>query len=386
MKVGPARPRLSLAKKLRFSAILFVLFFAAFETAARVGSYLYYGRNPYYLLYGLRSWSNEEGEGHTDKYAGYMKFPPNRTLEYGTPEPARINSLGFRGADFEPRKRPGTFRVICMGASSTFGYLNTDAETYPVRLEGLLADLDVEVINAGIPHFTTDHLLACLEGELLSYQPDLLTIYTGCNDAVRPEAETHVQKACRVLDEYSAGYAALRKGINAAFGDVLFGQWTPYLNRMDAAAVQRQIDLHLQTTRANFERMIAAARERGVPFVFILQPITTWFDKESRGLIASTEPRTTYEEEFARLEEMLVERGGLPGFEVTLYVHHYLNDCIRELAREHGIPVVDNVALVAEHPEGLGSKVHLTKEANARLAEALAQTIRPMVEESRSHE
>ena len=59
------RPRWSLAKKLRFAAILFLLFFTGLEAAARVGSYFYHGRNPYYLLYGLRSWSNEEGEGHT---------------------------------------------------------------------------------------------------------------------------------------------------------------------------------------------------------------------------------------------------------------------------------------------------------------------------------
>jgi len=378
------RPRWSLAKKLRFAAILFLLFFGGLEVAARVGSYFYHGRNPYYLLYGLRSWSNEEGEGHTDKREGYFKFPPNQTLEFGTPEPARINNQGFRGVDFEAAKAPGAFRVVCLGASSTFGYLNADPDTYPVRLAHELEDLDVEVINAGIPHFRTDHIAAALEEELLALEPDLLTLYTGCNDAVRPLAETGVQRLCRALDEYSAAYAAVRKGVNAVFGDVLFGQWTAYTSSMDAEAIQRQVDLHVEMTRANTERIFALSDEAGVPIVFVRQPITTWFEKESKGLLDEGAARTTYEAEYETLSRALAERGGLPGFEVTLWVHHHLLAVMEEIGSRYGAPVVDNVALVAEQPDGLGSKVHLTRDANVRLAAALAEVIRPIAEEART--
>ena len=373
----PDRPRLSLSKRLRYALLTFFLVFLGIEVAARVGSYLMNGRNPYYLLYGFRSWSNEEGVGHTVKLDGYFKFPENVVIEYGTPEPARINALGFRGADFTPEKPAETFRVICMGASSTFGYLNADPDTYPVRLEGLLGD-GAEVINAGIPHFTTDHILACLEQELLGYQPDVLTIYTGCNDAVRPMAETNIQKVQRVLDEYSAGYAALRKGVNATFGDVFFGQWTPYLQWMTAEGIQRQIDLHLEMTRGNFEKIIAQAKQADVPLVIVRQPITLWFERESRDIVTADSPRTAYEQEYAELEQRFQEEGVLRGYEVTLYVHHHLNAAIDELAREHGLTVVDNVALLAEEPDGLGSKVHLTASANERLAQALFEAIGPL--------
>jgi lysophospholipase L1-like esterase len=237
----------------------------------------------------------------------------------------------------------------------------------------------VEVINAGIPHFTTDHIVAALEEELLGYGPDVLTVYTGCNDAVRPLAETAVQKVCRSLDVYSAGYATLRKVTNALLGQALFGQWTPYLSRMEAEAIQRQLDLHVEKTRTNMERVVAIAEEHGIPLVIVRQPITTWFDRESRGLVAGDAPRTTYEAEFEELAATLEREGALPGFEVTLYVHHHLLDVMDELAAAHGLPVVDNVALVAQHPEGLGSKVHLTAEANLRLAEALAEVIRPLL-------
>jgi hypothetical protein len=41
------------------------------------------------------------------------------------------------------------------------------------------------------------------------------------------------------------------------------------------------------------------------------------------------------------------------------------------LAAQHGWPVVDNIALVDEDRSRLSSWVHLTPEANQRLAEAL---------------
>src|SRR5262245_38053152 len=202
-------PRLQLSrkKKIVFSILVFAVFCVAAELGARVVSYFYYGRNPYYLFYGYRSWTNDDGAGHSHKLDGYFKFPANEVIEYGTPEPCRINNHGFRGADFEAVKPPGTFRVICLGASSTFGYLNSDRTTYPFLLGQLLGEQvgerRVEVLNCGIPHFNTDNIAAALEHEILGYEPDLLTLYTCCADSYRPLAETTLQKLCRGLDEYS---------------------------------------------------------------------------------------------------------------------------------------------------------------------------------------
>ena len=387
MIAPPSAPiQLGTRKKLTYTLVVFVGFFLSVELAARVGSFLVYGRNPYYLLYGLRSWSNEEGEGHTDKRSGYFKFPPDQRLEFGTPEPSRINNQGFRGEDFDVQKPAGVFRIACLGASSTFGYLNRDHETYPHRLSERLAELDpgrsgpaIEVINAGIPHFNTENIVAALEGEILGWDPDLMTLYTGCNDAVRPLAESRIQATCRAFDEYSAAYAGMRKALNGVFGEVLFGQWTPYLARMERAAIERQLALHEARTRENVARIIALAEGQGIPLVLIRQPITTWFDREARGLVPAGEGRETYEDEYARLSAELEAQGWLRGFEVTLYVHHRLLDVLDELAAAHGLTTVDNVALVAAEPDGLGSKVHLTAPANARLAEVLAETLAPLL-------
>ena len=384
--VAVSVPTLGWRKKVVFTAIVFLVFLLGSECIARVASYLAHDRNPYYLLYGFRSWTGDDGVGHSEKHDGYFKFPPDQVIRYGTPEPCRINNHGFRGADFAAEKPANTFRIMCLGASSTFGYLNTDDGTYPVVLAGLLgprlAGREIEVINAGIPHFTTDNILAALEQEVFDYEPDLVTIYTGCNDAVRPLAETGWQRSSRVLDEYSAAYAGIRKLVNRALGPILFSQWTGYLATMDQPSIERQLRLHEQRTRGNFERILELTAERGIEVVVIRQPITLWFDRVERGLARDSDPRTTYEEEHERIVTQLRDEGYVQGFEVPLLVHHRLQEIIEELARERDLAVVDNVALVAEVPTGLGSRVHLTRQGNERLAGALHEAVRPIVERS----
>jgi lysophospholipase L1-like esterase len=295
----------------------------------------------------------------------------------------RIGNHGFRGADFATEKPAGVLRVICMGASSTFGYLDHDEETYPYYLERELeagqGSENVEVINAGIPHSTSSNVVAMLRQELLDYQPDVLTFYEGYNDASHPMAESALQALSRWCDEYSAAYAGLRKVVTSAAGPVLFGRWSEYLPHMDRAALERQLALHLEGWRASLEGMTALAAEHGVPLVLVRQPMTLWFDRLARGQVHDGDPRPTYEEEYSAIAEKLASDGLVDDLEARLYIHHHLLEAQDAFAREHSLAVVDNVALLAEHPEGLGSRIHLFPEANERLAHALAGAIAPLL-------
>ena len=75
---------------------------------------------------------------------------------------------------------------VATGASSTYGYHARDDFTYPATLERLLNERNdgrYEVINLGIPHYTTSNIVALLREEALDYEPDLVTLYSGHNDA-----------------------------------------------------------------------------------------------------------------------------------------------------------------------------------------------------------
>lgn len=94
------------------------------------------------------------------------------------------NSYGFRGKEFSTRKEPEKKRIVCMGASTTYGFYVEPEETYPARLERLLLQngIDAEVINAGVPGWiSTDNLLN-LQLRILPLQPDLIIVYQGRNE------------------------------------------------------------------------------------------------------------------------------------------------------------------------------------------------------------
>ena len=97
----------------------------------------------------------------------------------------RTNTRGFRGPDFPENKPDRVLRVICMGNSSTFGWGVPVDSCYTGLLGGMLEehlDQKVEVINAGVPGYTSVQALLLLEKEILDLSPDLITLSCGAND------------------------------------------------------------------------------------------------------------------------------------------------------------------------------------------------------------
>jgi lysophospholipase L1-like esterase len=101
----------------------------------------------------------------------------------------KINSLGFRGDEIARSKPPGTLRIVCTGASTTFcEEVSGNEATWPAQLEKRLRarypDQRIEVINAGITGSAIDSSLKDVRGRLLSLQPDLVILYRANNDIV----------------------------------------------------------------------------------------------------------------------------------------------------------------------------------------------------------
>ena len=378
------RTKKPLSKKLAVSLASIVVFALVLEVGARVVSYFAYGFNTYYLLYGYKSWTNDKGEGHSEKLKDYYKFPANAVLTaYGqTPEPVHINNHGFRGENFDTKKAPHTLRVIALGESSTFGYEDPDSGTYPYLLQqeflhDATGDPKVEVLNCGIPHVNSFNIARMLEQEIFDYQPDALTLMCGYNDAVYPIAETFGARLSRQLDEYSAAYAGLRKVVNR-MGASLENRWTPYSASMDRARVDKQLALHEQMTRTNVRKILDLARAHHVPIVLIRQTMTGYFEAQKHNLQPPVRP--TYAQETTAVAVKLEVKGALYGFEAPVYIHFKLMAIVAQLAHEYQVPLIDNTVLADEDvPKYLVTAVHLSPEANLRLAKKLRETLRSIL-------
>jgi hypothetical protein len=93
-----------------------------------------------------------------------------------------VNTLGFRGKEFEPFTKSG-YRIICFGGSSTLGLESSEKDTYPAQLGQMLKEqgIKAEVLNFGFPAKSLTFIQELFFNEAINYKPDLITIYSNRN-------------------------------------------------------------------------------------------------------------------------------------------------------------------------------------------------------------
>lgn len=386
-------------KKLAFSIITASTAFLLFELCFRVVFAFFVG--PSVLLYGtpfarkevtvtsssslqkpatepeakdyLYSMSQEEWnkrrsvELHPNELRGYSKYYPNQKrldFDLGTGEPfnVTINKRGFRGKDFADRKEPGVIRVICLGASSTFGYFDRDDETYPVYLEQLLnrqyaGKVKFEVINFGIPHLDSGQIYSLFVTEGLPLHPDIVTFYEGNNDSDPPPewlkkslVHAAIKKLGRVL-------------IMAKFVDSIASQYLEQSLSEKAVADIRDNFIH------NVSRINQECKKRGMLFIVANQ------QRNSQAFDRAMLKHLTYQQEVEKIQAKLRDRGALLHPELALLIHSVLMKTLKGWVAENHVPFVDVIARLDHDRDVLVSWVHLSPRGNRMVARALADKI-----------
>ena len=232
------------------------------------------------------------------------------------------NSLGFRGREVDSPKPAGRYRIACLGGSTTYDDGVGDDETYPLKLEEFLRaarpDLDIEVVNAGVPSYTSAESLANLAFRVLDLQPDAIVLYEGINDW-RPRTYPGFDSAYfhyrKVWDGSTRHYEAGPPGTEMAGGINPFIQYNNPPGQ-DVAANARAAG-HAAFER-NLVSMAGIAKEHGVSVVMV------------SNTIDEANPFTQKE----------------PGFLAGIREH---NEVIRKVCSEHGALFID---LDARFPKG----------------------------------
>ena len=86
------------------------------------------------------------------------------------------------------KKNQNTFRILVLGDSSTFGLtVNSFSKLYHSLLEEKLnkdfnQNINYEVINGGVPGYTSYQGLNIYKYKFAKYEPDIVTFYFGIND------------------------------------------------------------------------------------------------------------------------------------------------------------------------------------------------------------
>ncbi len=261
---------------------------------------------------------------------------------------------GYRTPAFERAPKPGRLRVVALGDSSTFGWGVEDGETYPARLEAVLdrdeassRDAgDWEVLNLGVPGYSSFQGRVMLEREALPLAPDVVTFSYLANDgAMTGEADrtTYAQRegpvgALLALLHRSRAYETLEAWIARARGgaagrprsDVRNIESLGEAGRNVREAVQlaRQAGVPLvivaNCVRGNTAAVLAnVAQETGAPYL------------DAAALVEAALPRIARDPEFAQDRERLAQRYGAHRLAADPRLYGFLPDLCHPNATGH---------------------------------------------------
>jgi tetratricopeptide (TPR) repeat protein len=137
-----------------------------------------------------------------DPFVGFASNVPLFVPSQG-PEGKRIMTTApnkkyyFNRQKFTRQKSPGTYRIFCLGGSTTYGRPYDDTTSFAGWLRELLpiaeSSKNWEVINAGGISYAS-YRVAHLMEELINYQPDLFIIYTGHNEFLEERTYSQIRE------------------------------------------------------------------------------------------------------------------------------------------------------------------------------------------------
>ncbi|MBN2385153.1 hypothetical protein JXQ70_19945 [bacterium] len=120
--------------------------------------------------------------------------------ERGISFEVKSNSQGFRSREYKRKKDENVFRVVALGDSSTFGWgVDTEYMFTSVledRLNEVESGLDYEVLNFGMPGYSSEHGLEVFKHVVDGLEPDLVLVSFGANDC-RFTHQTHRELMAR---------------------------------------------------------------------------------------------------------------------------------------------------------------------------------------------
>ncbi len=111
----------------------------------------------------------------------FWRLRPNRTItsRFFEGKTYHINALGLRGR--EVSETTSGCRILALGNSCTFGWGVSLEETYTAQLETMLTGR-CEVINAGVPGYSSFQGRRFFQRHLVGLQPDIVLILFAWND------------------------------------------------------------------------------------------------------------------------------------------------------------------------------------------------------------
>ena len=269
--------KLPLWKKLLFTMIIVCAFFGIAELM--------------FAIFGVTPVSYEK-----DPYVGFSSYAPLFVEQPGLAGKSYMvtakNKLElFNLQRFALNKDADTYRIFCVGGSTTYGRPYSDTTSFCGWLRAMLPKADPtrkwEVINAGGVSYAS-YRAAMLMEELIDYKPDLFIIYSGQNEFLEHRTYDKIIRMPKALRGIGAITSKTR--IYTVLGNVVERFSTKTTSKSDKPAdLLGEVDTILENSvgteaynrdhklqgqifehyRYNLMRMISIARSAGAKAILV---------------------------------------------------------------------------------------------------------------------
>ena len=274
----PSRPRnvLSLGKRVAFAAAACLLGLLLLEGALRAVGY------PRGLVRSFsKLWNHDRASRHETtglfrpQFAGRVIYPPELAYD------VHFNAQGLRGPPLNERPR-----LLLLGDSVTFGHWVEAQQAFPRQLEQALAGrtgTPVQVINAGVPGYSSFQELKWLEEKGWEYQPDLIVVsfvlndvveryltmaaYGGAHTILGVDTTVTLQPLSRLLRR-----TAFHRFVTSMMQGQARRREIYSVRRLFADPLPAEIEEAWQLTEEELSALAAVARARQVPLVLVAFP------------------------------------------------------------------------------------------------------------------
>ena len=183
----------------------------------------------------------------TDWQAWQGDFYTVKSTAVGWPPWEDYNTEGLRDREHALQKRPGSWRVACLGDSVTLGWGIRPQQAWPQVLEelGEASGHDLEVMNVALGGWSTRQELLAWRRIARRYRPDQVLLGICLNDVA--EMQNNLSRPSRLLAELHRRSALVRRVVRAREREI--GAVEELFSSADAPKV-----------RSGYERMFADLR------------------------------------------------------------------------------------------------------------------------------
>lgn len=362
---------------LKFIGALLV-FIITLEMCARIDDVLRYDAPLWkeYTADGLKS-SDSEGVSYNIPNARFQKW--------------QNNGHGFRGPEISPIKTPGTVRIVCLGASESYGLYESPGKEWPAQLRTLLPSSKYEVINVSVVGLSLSSYEAYLKKYVLKLEPDIVIclvnplfyatgfekkqtlLVTAPNTGVR----TTAKKPISLTRSITANSRCLPK-LKQVFKQSLQKNFLTVLKRYQIWNLQKQINEAELKNLGGLKPKDFVSAVSVTSFSDDLSRFVSFLQSRHINVLLSTYPALISRDNLSTYPDIFMDnRRFFIGFSFSgmLDVLEKYNLAIRDVATTQRIMFADCQSLIPKTDHYFGDNVHYTDQGASLVAQVIAEVI-----------